>query len=189
MSLPNAIASSTVWKRSTVRIGPNVSSWTIRIDRSQWSKIVGRKKYPSARAGSVGRVPPVTSVAPSDTPRATKASILSRWAAETSGPVSAAGSVPGPIRIRRARSATAATKSSAIESWTISRVPAEHTWPECRNTPVSTWSTELSQSASAKTTCGFLPPSSTATLVTCGAAVREMVLPVASPPVKEMKST
>ena len=71
----------------------------------------------------------------------------------------------------------------------MSRVPAEQTWPECRNTPVSTWSTELSQSASAKTMCGFLPPSSTATLVTCSAAIREMVFPVAKPPVKEMKST
>ncbi|HEU4546158.1 MAG TPA: hypothetical protein VFR88_07700 [Microlunatus sp.] len=44
VSLPRAIASAVVEKRSTVRIGPNVSSWTMRIDRSQWSKIVGRKK-------------------------------------------------------------------------------------------------------------------------------------------------
>ena len=37
--------------------------------------------------------------------------------------------------------------------------------------------------------CGFLPPSSTATLVTCSAATLEMAVPVASPPVNEMKST
>ena len=60
----------------------------------------------------------------------------------------------------------------------ISRVPAEHTCPECRKTPVSTWSTALSGSASANTMCGFLPPSSSATLVTCLAAVSAMVRPV-----------
>ena len=42
---------------------------------------------------------------------------------------------------------------------------------------------------SANTMCGFLPPSSTATLVTCSAATLAMVRPVASPPVNEMKST
>ncbi len=54
---------------------------------------------------------------------------------------------------------------------------------------MSTWSTALSHSASANTMCGFLPPSSTATLVTCSAATLAMVRPVASPPVNEMKST
>ena len=36
------MASASVVNRSTVRIGPKVSSETIRIDRSHWSKIVGR---------------------------------------------------------------------------------------------------------------------------------------------------
>ena len=36
---------------------------------------------------------------------------------------------------------------------------------------------------------GFFPPSSTATLVTCLAAVSEITMPVCSPPVNEMKST
>ena len=91
--------------------------------------------------------------------------------------------MPSPIRIFSARATSAATKSSAMDSSTISRVPAEHTWPECRNTPVSTWSTAARHpvATSANTMCGFLPPSSTATLVTCSAATLEMVRPGGQP--------
>ncbi len=52
----------------------------------------------------------------------------------------------------------------------MSRAPAEHTWPECRNTAVSAKSTAVSKSASAKTTLGFFPPSSSATRLTVDAA-------------------
>ena len=53
---------------------------------------------------------------------------------------------------------------------TMRRAPAEQTWPECRNTAVSAKSTAVSKSASAKTTFGFFPPSSSATRLTVGAA-------------------
>ena len=89
-----------------------------------------------ASAGSVGRSPPQRSCAPSAIPAATYASTLARCPAEMSGPVSASGSNGPPRRIRPARSTNASTKRSCIPSWTISRAPAEQTWPECRNTAV-----------------------------------------------------
>ena len=110
-------------------------------------------------------------------------------AAEISAPVSASGSKGPPRRICRARRTTSSTKASWRESSTISRAPAEQTWPECRNTAVRAKSTAVSKSASAKTTLGFLPPSSSATFFTVAAAVAMIRLPVSSPPVKETMST
>ncbi len=50
-------------------------------------------------------------------------------------------------------------------------------------------STAVSKSASAKTTLGFLPPSSSATFFTVAAAAAMIRLPVSRPPVKETMST
>jgi hypothetical protein len=76
--------------------------------------------------------------------------------------------------MRSARSATAARKASAISSCTISRAPAEHTWPEWTKTAVTALSTAVSRSTSAKTMLGFLPPSSTVTFFTVSAAARRI---------------
>ncbi len=54
---------------------------------------------------------------------------------------------------------------------------------------MSTLSTAVSKSVSAKTMLGFLPPSSTATRFTVAADARMMACPVASPPVKLTMST
>ena len=67
---------------------------------------------------------------------------------------------------------------------TTSRAPAEQTWPECRKTAVSAMSTAVSKSASAKTTLGFLPPSSSATRLTVAAASAMTRRPETTPPVK-----
>ena len=53
------------------------------------------------------------------------------------------------------------------------RAPAEQTWPLWMNAALSAWSTAVSKpssvaQASAKTTLGFLPPSSRATFFTPG---------------------
>ena len=86
--------------------------------------------------------------------------------------------------------ASSATSSSATDSSTISRAPAEHTCPECRKTAVSALSTTVSNvAASANTMFGFLPPSSTATRFTVSADARMIAWPVARPPVKLTMST
>ena len=116
-------------------------------------------------------------------PRWTYAVTLSRWAAEISGPVSAASSNGPPIRIRRARRTSASTNRSCRDSSTTRRAPAEHTWPEWTNAAFRALSSAASKSASANTTLGFLPPSSSATFFTVAAAAAATRLPVSSPPV------
>ncbi|CAM5681879.1 hypothetical protein SBADM41S_05403 [Streptomyces badius] len=76
----------------------------------------------------------------------------------------------------------------------IRRAPAEQTWPLWKNAAFSAWSTAVSKpssvaQASAKTTLGFLPPSSRATFFTVGAAAWATFVPLARPPVKETRST
>ena len=66
---------------------------------------------------------------------------------------------------RRARSATSRTSSSCTSACTISREPAMQVWPVAANTPATTPLAAAARSASANTTCGDLPPSSSVTLV------------------------
>ena len=116
-------------------------------------------------------------------------STFARCASEISGPHSVSGSMPLPSRIRSARAASSFTKLSCSESCTISRAPAEHTCPECRNAAVSALSTTVSKSVPSNTMLGFLPPSSSATRRTPCAAEAMIFSPVASPPVNEIRST
>lgn len=74
------------------------------------------------------------------------------------------------------------------------RAPAEQTWPLWKNAAFRAWSTAVSKpssvaQASANTTLGFFPPSSRATFLTVGAAAWATFVPLASPPVKETRST
>ncbi len=74
------------------------------------------------------------------------------------------------------------------------RAPAEQTWPLWMKAALRAWSTAVSKpssvaQASAKTTLGFLPPSSRATFLTPGAAAWATLVPLTRPPVKEIRST
>ncbi len=76
----------------------------------------------------------------------------------------------------------------------ISRAPAEQTWPLWMNAAFSAWSTAVSKPssvahASAKTTLGFLPPSSSAIFLASETAAAPAFVPLARPPVKENRST
>lgn len=71
---------------------------------------------------------------------------------------------------------------------------AEQTWPLWMKAALRAWSTAVSKSssvaqASAKTTFGFLPPSSSATFLTEAAAAWATLVPLTRPPVKETRST
>ena len=74
-------------------------------------------------------------------------------------------------------------------SSTISRQPAEQTWPLCRNAAVSALSTAVSKSASANTMFGLLPPSSSATRFTLTEAAAMIDFPPARLPVNDTRST
>lgn len=74
------------------------------------------------------------------------------------------------------------------------REPAEQTWPLWMKAALSAWSTAVSnpsgvEQASAKTTLGFLPPSSRATFFTLSAAALATFVPLTRPPVNETRST
>lgn len=76
----------------------------------------------------------------------------------------------------------------------MSRPPAEQTWPLWMKAALRAWSTAVSKpssvsQASAKTTLGFLPPSSRATFLTVTAAAWATLVPLTRPPVKETRST
>ncbi len=71
----------------------------------------------------------------------------------------------------------------------MSRPPAEQTWPLWMKAALRAWSTAVSKpssvsQASAKTTLGFLPPSSRATFLTVTAAAWATLVPLIRPPVK-----
>lgn len=76
----------------------------------------------------------------------------------------------------------------------MSRDPAEQTCPLWMKAAFSAWSTAVSKPSSvsqesAKTTFGFLPPSSRAIFFTSAAAACATFVPLIRPPVKETRST
>ena len=72
---------------------------------------------------------------------------------------------------------------------TRSRVPAEQIWPVFSVKPAAIVAAAASRSASAKTTCGDLPPSSSVTGTSRSAAARATARPVATEPVKPIRRT
>src|SRR5215470_4059608 len=80
--------------------------------------------------------------------------------------------------------------SSSCTSWcTISRDPAMQVWPVAANTPATIPLAAAARSASGKTTCGDLPPSSSVTLLMLSAAALATARPVAVEPVNATLST
>ncbi len=112
--------------------GPKISSCAIRMSFRTPANTVGWMKLPSASSGSSGRVPPVTTVAPSARPMSTYSYTRSHWRVLMSAPICVSQRCGRPIRIRRARSENRATNSSYTGRSTSTREPAEHTSPWAR---------------------------------------------------------
>ena len=108
---------------------------------------------------------------------------------ETTGPICVSSFVPGPSFIFCTFSASFRRKSSRTESWTNTRLPAQHIWPEFWKAPNSTPFRALSSFASGNTICGFFPPSSSVTGVTWRAASCIICFPVSVEPVNVIEST
>lgn len=114
---------------------------------------------------------------------------MSRWAAVISGPISEAGSVPGPIVIFSARSRIFATSSSAMEftattaEMAMQRSPAE---PYAAETAASA---AASRSASGRTSMWFFAPPSAWTRLPLAEAVAWMYRAMGVDPTKETAAT
>src|SRR5690242_11141959 len=104
------------------------------------------------------------------------------------GPMSVASSRGSPWRSAAARAVNRAVNSPAIASSTSSLVPARHTCPALSNLPTAC-PTARSRSASANTSNGDFPPSSSETGVSCPPAAAATCRPVAPEPVKATRAT
>ncbi len=102
-----------------------------------------------------------------------------------SGPRSLPKSSPRPIRSARARSASPDTKRSWSGSSTKMRSTPEQTWPQLKNDPHAAPSRARSTSASAKTSIGSLPPSSSVTGQSRSPAAAATWRPTSAEPVKK----
>jgi hypothetical protein len=174
-----ARASSGVRKVSTVSTGPKISSRDTRIDALAAVITVGRKYQP--RSGS-GQDADHTS-APSSRPAWVRVVIRSSWRAELIAPTSVFLSIGSPTRRVSTRDRSLASSSSAIDSWTSSREPAQQTWPALKKMPFTMPSTAWSRAASAKTMFAPLPPSSRVILRPVPARLCWMERPTAVEPV------
>src|SRR5919107_290244 len=128
-SLASRIASSSSSKGITTTTGPKISWRAISMSLLTSASTVASRKNPSGSPGTSAARPPVTSRAPSATPRSTWPRMRVRARSEMTGPSWVSGSAGSPIRIRRAWSASASTTSSWMLRCTSSRLPAMQVCP------------------------------------------------------------
>ena len=81
------------------------------------------------------------------------------------------------------------SSSSATDSCTSRRLPAQHTWPWLKKMPLTMPSTAWSSGASSNTTLAALPPSSSVTFLRVPATERAIWRPTSVEPVKATLST
>ena len=188
VSLASATASSSVSKETTERTGPKNSSASAR--RAGAVAVEDGRRDSNSRRRSAPQ-PPVTSSAPASMDardeRLDRARVGGRVA---SGPTSVAMSSGEPIRIASAFALRLARKSSLTLRSTMRREPATQLWPVAAKMP-ATWAlAALSRSASAKTTKGDLPPSSSEVRgEVLGRVAHDMRGRRSGPPVKAMWAT
>ena len=103
------------------------------------------------------------------------------------GPKSVAAFQVWPGLIRGSFIVNSSIRASAIGRCTITREPATQPWPEFARIEPAMQVAAFSRSASAKTSCGLLPPSSSVTgLMPLSAAAFMIAVPVRVDPVKEI---
>ena len=103
-ALTSAMAWSTVSACRTDSTGPKISSRYTSISGVTRSIRVGPTKKPFSYPGTVSPRPSTASVAPCASPEAIRPSMRSLAARVTTGPISLAGSRPGPTLVARASS-------------------------------------------------------------------------------------
>ena len=101
-----------------------------------------------------------------------------------SGPQSRSANA-GPVLSAANFSPSRDSNSSYRDASTSTRLPAEHVWPAFCTIALTSAGNAASRSASAKTICGDLPPSSSVTGQWRLAAAAATQVPVAGEPVNE----
>ena len=94
-----------------------------------------------------------------------------------------------PTRSVAIRRLSRCSTSSATDSCTSSREPAQQTWPWLKKMPLTMPSTAWSIGASSKTMLAALPPSSSVTRLSVPAMDRAIALPTSVEPVNATLST
>ena len=112
-----------------------------------------------------------------------------RCSSEINDPTWVAGSSGSPTTSASAAATKRSTNSSCTEDSTKTRVPLEHTSPWVAKFASTAASTARSISASANTSKGDLPPSSSVTGTGPAAAARMTARPVGTDPVTVILST
>ncbi len=180
-----SIASAGVRNVSTDSTGPKISSCAMRLDWLTLVNSVGRTNQPRAGRSQAGWY----ISAPSAWPASTSSSILASWAELLIAPTSVFLSSGSPTRSVDRRSFRRSMNGSAIDSWTNSRLPAQHTSPWLKKMPLTTPSIAWSTGASSKMMLAALPPSSSVSALSVPAMALPMVLPTTVEPVKATLST
>ena len=175
-----------VRKVSTDSTGPKISSRAIRWAWVTPVKSVGGNQKPLRRAAR-------TAATSARRPRPRRCRQSSRMrascSAELMAPTSVFLSSGSPTRSVAIRRLSRSSSSSAIDSCTSSREPAQQTWPWLKKMPLTMPSTAWSSGASSKTMLAALPPSSRVTFLSVPATVRAIALPTSVEPVKATLST
>ena len=109
--------------------------------------------------------------------------------AELIAPTSVFLSSGSPSRSVISRCLSLSTTSSATDSCTSSREPAQQTWPWLKKMPLTMPSTAWSIGASSKTMLAALPPSSSVAFLRVPAIDRAIALPTSVEPVNATLST
>ena len=173
-------ASAGVRKVSTESTGPKTSSRAMRWAWVTPVKTVGRNQKPESGSSQDG----AQRSAPSASPASASSRIRASCSAELIAPMSvflSSGSPTRSVDIRRLRDSST---SSATDSCTSRREPAQQTWPWLKKMPLTMPSTAWSIGASSNTMFAALPPSSRVTFLSVPATVRAMALPTSVEPVK-----
>ena len=165
-------ASLGVRKVSTDSTGPKISSRAIRCAWVTPVNTVGANQNPCAGSSHGGD----QRSAPSASPTSASSRIRSSCAAELIAPMSVFLSSGSPSRSVDIRRRSLRSSSSATDSCTSSRVPAQQTWPWLKKTPRTIPSTAWSIGASSKTMFAALPPSSSVTFLRVPATARAIAL-------------
>ena len=150
-------ASSGVRNVSTESTGPKISSRAMRCAGETSVKNVGGNQKPRSGSSHGGDQRSAPSASPASRQLADARELLGRVDRADVGVL--VERVAEPQR-RHAASAARRSTSSATDSCTSSREPAQQTWPWLKKMPLTMPSTAWSSGASSKTMLAALPPSS-----------------------------
>ena len=179
-SFASRIASSSESTGTIGTTGPKISSRMIRMSCVTSVRTVGANHGPSSTG------PPHSSFAPFATASSTSSRTSSNCSFDTIGPISVFQSSGSPTRSFFAPSTTPAVNRSATSRITYTRSIPEHVCPAFANPPHRQPPIAFGRFASASTSCGSFPPSSSTQPFIRSAHASPTPRPTSTEPVKKI---